>query len=175
LYSILRSDIDAAIVELKNLLSEAEAMPIVMDEVSVLRAQLQLLEWSKQVRSICSERGSEFFPFKESKRFMEELDSIYSSVDKADKSEVRFDVQPYEEVLIRRTFDEGTKWLLSAKDVIASNGTLRKGIGLHRVSVLVNTGRSCTYVDLSAELKPLSDAVCAAETWREENRRLLNL
>ena len=164
-------DTEAAIIELKGLLADAEAMPIVMEEVAVLKAQLNLLEWSKRVRLVRYSRGDHRLPFKDCEQFMVELNKIYSSVDRTNMSEVIFDAQLDEENYVRRSFNEGREWLVSAKDVLTVGGSVRKGATLTRICELRDSSMLCNCVDLTLETKPLCEAIASADAWKDENRR----
>jgi hypothetical protein len=136
-----------------------------------IKAQLSLLEWSKRVRSVLCSRGGKRLPLKDCETLLSELNVIYSSVDKTNKSEVIFDTQLNEEIFVRRTFNEGREWIVSAKDVLTVGGGVRKGASLTRVRELRDSSMLCTCVHLSLEIKPLCDAIDSAEAWKGENQR----
>ena len=105
------SDADTAnaIIELTSILSEAENMPIVMDEVHVLNAHLKILEWGMRVKNTIASKTGKSLTFKESKEFVKELDGIYNN-DTAFRYDVKASAKVAEETMVREYSKEGQHW-----------------------------------------------------------------
>ena len=167
--SNVEADSACAIAELTELLSEAENMPIVMDEIHILKAHLKLLEWGKRVRKLREPTGR--LKFKDAKDLLKDLDSIYDALDKQARAEVAGSIKIAEEAYVRETHKEGQHWIAKSKDLIQGN-TTRKQAPLYKLREAYNLG-SATLVDLSAEVQPIYSAIKAAENWIIENEGLL--
>ena len=170
-FTVSETDAALAMEELKELLKEAEKMPIVMDEVHILKAQLQLLEWGACVKSCIDSSPSGHLKYKEAKEHLKKLENVYDSIEKQYRADVKANIKVTEELIVREYVKEGQHWISKSKDLFQGN-VIKKDASLKRLRDIYDLASSMK-VDLSTEVQPVEHAINAAETWIADNESLL--
>jgi hypothetical protein len=162
---------------LQELLSEADEMPVFMEEALVLRSHLNAIEWSKKARPILA-MPTAANPHPTPSRLVEiqKLSKEINKIRQVVPSNIWDDFpikQLKEEIFCLQIVTKSEKILNTIKRITEKNNVLKKGILLDKVIGIYNDARSI-HVNLEYELRPLKTAISATEEWIQGNEQVLH-
>jgi hypothetical protein len=152
--------------ELREMLREADTMPVVMDEMLVLRVQVQALDWAKKVRPILKQIST--IRLADIQKHYKDICKIRNSLPEgvADDYPGAKRMLP-EEITCRDIITKAESWLEQLKKVNHAISS-RRSVSLDKI-VEIFRGSEEIEVDVDQELKSLRATVKAALSWFEDN------
>ena len=189
-----------AISMLKELIAEADEMPISMEEAQVLRCHLSAIEWARKARPVLQLPLANGFNYSdgsspdriynystvdsgakvmvkprlsEVKKLFNEITRIRATVPQAVWDDFR--LKPLrDEAFCMESVSSAEQWLQSCKKYVVNNA-LKKGVKLADVLEILKSANNI-HINFEYELKPFKTALLDAEKWISENRdQLLRL
>jgi hypothetical protein len=160
---------------LKQLLSEAEDMPIILDEVHTLKTHLNILIWAEKVKE--SRKITNRLSLKDVKKFFKELEALYNTFSLIEFDDLEISYKSPEEIYIKRCYNDVSNIILDAKDIISTSGStyvLKKGAQLSRVIEIIDLLNKSS-VDVDILLEVLNNSVSNCNLWVTENERYSHL